>query len=140
MTAGATTPRNRSRAPRHWSLVLPHAPLPEALAICLDMVGSKRYERAAISWHTRFCAYAADLTFSDAHAVMTALAALPGSDKDIAATQLALLSRRYGLGEVAEVVEGWAASQAIRGRTEKTAGARRRTRLIATRGHHPTTA
>jgi hypothetical protein len=65
MSAGATTPGN-PRAHRHWSLVLPHAPLPEALAICLDIVGSRRDERAAISWHARFCAYAPAMTFLDA--------------------------------------------------------------------------
>jgi len=63
MTARPTTDQT-PQARRHWSLILPHAPLPEALAICLDMVGSGRYERAAISWHTRFCAYAPGLTFA----------------------------------------------------------------------------
>src|SRR3954453_3885837 len=100
MTEGPA-PQPGPRRQRHWSLVLPHAPLPEALAICLDMVGSKRYERAAISWHARFCSYAPALTFGDAQALMTALAALPGSRRAVAAAQLAALSRRYCLDDVA---------------------------------------
>jgi len=97
MTTGPKTQR-RARAQRHWSLILPHAPLPEALAICLDMVGSARYERAAISWHTRFCAYAPGLTFADAQAALTALAAFPDSSRSAAAAQLATLTRRADQG------------------------------------------
>src|SRR5436190_7443002 len=112
MTDGPTT-QPGPQPHRHWSLALPHAPLPEALAICLDMVGSGRYERAAISWHTRFCAYAPDLTFSDAKAALTALAAFPDSTHAAAARQLAALSRRYGLDEVAEVVDAWLAERPV---------------------------
>ena len=123
---------------RHWSLVLPRAPLPEALAICLDLVGSKRYERAAISWHTRFCAYAPELTFSDAQALMTALAALPGSEQAIAATQLAALSRRYGLDDVADTVESWSAARPVPFAARKRPA---RTRAWSTpRSHRPTAA
>ena len=139
MTAGATTAEN-ARDQRHWSLVLPHAPLPEALAICLDMVGSKRYERAAISWHTRFCGYAHELTFSDAEAMMMALAALPGSEQAVAAAQLAALSRRYGLDDVADIVESWLAARPIpfggRQRPVPSRAARGSTR----RTHHQTAA
>jgi hypothetical protein len=139
MSAGTTTLGN-PRARRHWSLVLPHAPLPEALAICLDMVGSERYERAAISWHTRFCAYAPELTFSDAQALMTALAALPGSERAAAAAQLAALSRRYWLDDVADTVESWVATQptALAARTRPVPS--RAARLPSPRSHHPTAA
>jgi hypothetical protein len=139
MSAGATTPGNL-RAQRHWSLVLPHAPLPEALAICLDMVGSRHYERAAISWHTRFCAYAPAMTFLDAQATMTALAALPGSDQAAAAAQLAALSRRYGLGDVAVAVESWLATRPISLAARKRSVPSRTARLPLPRGHHPTAA
>jgi hypothetical protein len=125
---------------RHWSLVLPHAPLPEALAICLDMVGSKRYERAAISWHTRFCSYAPGLTFSDAHALMTALAALPGSEQAVAAAQLATLSRRYGLDDVADTVESWSAARPTLFTARQRLVPPRPARGPAPRGHHPTAA
>lgn len=139
MSPGAATPGSR-RAHRHWSLVLPHAPLPEALAICLDMLGSKRYERAAISWHTRFCAYAPAMTFSDAQATMTALAALPGSEQAAAAAQLAALSRRHGLGDVAEVVESWLAGRPITLAAREPRLRSRATHLASPRGHHPTAA
>jgi hypothetical protein len=139
MSAGATTPGN-PQARRHWSLVLPHAPLPEALAICLDMVGSKRYERAAISWHTRFCAYAPELTFSDAQALMTALAALPGSEQAAGAAQLAALSRRYWLDDVADTLERWMAARPIPLATRPRPGASHAARRFTPRGHHPTAA
>ena len=139
MSAGATTPGN-PRAQRHWSLLLPHAPLPEALAICLDMVGSQRYERAAISWHTRFCAYAPAMTFPDAQAMMTALAALPGSDKAAAAAQLAALSRRYGLGDVADAVESWLATRPISLAARTRPVPSRAARLPSPQSHHPTAA
>jgi hypothetical protein len=139
MSAGATTPETR-RTPRHWSLVLPHAPLPEALAICLDMIGSKRYERAAISWHTRFCAYAPELTFSDAQALMTALAALPGSEHGAAAARLAELSRRYWLDDVAETVERWVASRPTTSGAWKPPRRSQAERRFTPRSHHPTAA
>jgi hypothetical protein len=139
MSPGATTPGN-PRAQRHWSLVLPHAPLPEALAICLDMVGSGRYERAAISWHTRFCAYAPALTFPDAQATLTALAAIPGSEQAAAAAQLAALSRRYGLGDVADAVERWLAARPITLAARQRPVSSRAARLPSPRSHHPTAA
>ena len=139
MSTRATTAENL-RNPRHWSLVLPHAPLPEALAICLDMVGSERYERAAISWHTRFCSYAPGLTFSDAQALMTALAALPGSKQAVAAAQLAALSRRYCLDEVADTVERWSAARPIPLAAPRQPLPSRAARRSAPRSHHPTAA
>src|SRR3954453_7281501 len=139
MTEGPA-PQPGPQTQRHWSLVLPHAPLPEALAICLDMVGSRRYERAAISWHTRFCAYAPAMTFLDAQATMTALAALPGSDQAAAAAQLAALSRRYGLGDVADAVESWLATRPISLAVRKRPVPSRTARLPSPRGQHPTAA
>jgi hypothetical protein len=135
----ATTAQNR-RGQRHWSLVLPHAPLPESLAICLDMVGSQRYERAAISWHTRFCSYAPELTFADAQAMMTALAALPSSEQAVAATQLAALSRRYGLDDVANAVESWSAARPVPVAARQRPGRSRAVRGSTPRSHHPTAA
>jgi hypothetical protein len=128
------------RNPRHWSLVLPHAPLPEALAICLDMVGSKGYERAAISWHTRFCSHAPGLTFSDAQALMTALAALPGPEQAAAAVRLAALSRRYCLEDVADIVERWSAARPIPLAARARSVGSRAARGSTPRSHHPTAA
>ena len=139
MSAGAT-PAENLRDHGHWSLVLPHAPLPEALAICLDMVGSKRYERAAISWHTRFCGHAPELTFSDAQALMTALAALPGAERATAAAQLAELSRRYRLDDVADTVESWVVGRPITLAAGKRALRSRPARRSTPRDHHPTAA
>jgi hypothetical protein len=139
VTAGATTAENL-RDQRHWTLVLPHAPLPEALAICLDMVGSTRYERAAISWHTRFCSYAPGLTFSDAQALLTALAALPGSEQAVAAAQLAALSRRHCLDDVADTIERWSAARPIPFAARKRRVRSRAARGSTPRSHHPTAA
>jgi hypothetical protein len=102
------------------------------------MVGSKPYERAAISWHTRFCSHAPALTFSDAQSMLTALAALPGSEQAMAAAQLAMLSRRYGLDDVADTVERWSAARPVHfgARQRLTSRARRSTG----RSHHPTAA
>jgi hypothetical protein len=137
VSAGATTAES-IRDERHWSLVLPHAPLPEALAICLDMVGSERYERAAISWHTRFCGYSPEMTFSDAQALMTALAALPGSEPAAAAVQLAELSRRYWLDDVADTVESWVSARpaSLAARTRPLLS--RPARQSSPRDRHPT--
>jgi hypothetical protein len=139
VSAGAATAENR-RDQRHWSLVLPHAPLPEALAICLDMVGSKRYERAAISWHARFCSYAPALTFSDTQALITALAALPGSDQAVAAAQLAALSRRYCLDDVADTVESWSAARPVPFAARQRPVPSRAARGSTSRSQHPTAA
>jgi hypothetical protein len=103
------------------------------------MVGSKRYERAAISWHTRFCSYAPGLTFTDAQAMMRALAALPGSERAVAAARLAALSRRYGLDDVAETVESWSAARPIRFAPRRAAPSRA-ARASTPRSHHPTAA
>ena len=139
MTTGRTTQR-RAGAQRHWSLILPHAPLPEALAICLDMVGSERYERAAISWHTRFCAYAPGLTFADAQAVLTALAAFPDSSRIDAAAQLATLTRRYGLDEVADVVDSWLAERPVALVVRQRPRGPRATSQPQAKTHHPSPA
>jgi hypothetical protein len=104
------------------------------------MIGSTHYERAAISWHTRFCGYAPDLTFSDAQAVMAALAALPSSEQPTAASQLAELSRRYSLDDVADTVERWLASRASTPATWQRPSASRAARPFTARGHHPTAA
>jgi hypothetical protein len=134
------TTQRRDETQRHWSLILPHAPLPEALAICLDMVGSGRYERAAISWHTRFCAYAPGLTFADAQAVLTALAAFPDSSRIDAAAQLATLARRYGLDEVADVVDSWLAERPVALVVRQRPRVARGTSPPQAQTHHPTAA
>jgi hypothetical protein len=136
MTAGPST----EQTPRHWSLILPHAPLPEALTICLDLVGSGRYERAAISWHTRFCAYAPGLTFADAQATLAALAAFPDSRRVATAAQLAVVSQRYGLDDVAEVVDKWVADRQIVLAARQQRVLPRATPLPSAQTHHPTAA
>jgi hypothetical protein len=104
------------------------------------MVGSKRYERAAISWHTRFCSYAPALTFSDAQAMLTALAALPGREQAIAAAQLAALSRRYCLDDVADIVENWSAARPTPFAARQRPATSRAARGSTARSHHPTAA
>jgi hypothetical protein len=104
------------------------------------MLASTRYERAAISWHTRFCSYAPDLTFVDAQAMMTALAALPGSYQSVAAAQLAALSRRYGLDDVADTVESWSAARPIPFGPRQRPLPSRAARGPTPRSQHPTAA
>jgi hypothetical protein len=104
------------------------------------MIGTERYERAALSWHTRFCSYAPELTFSDAQALMTALAALPGYEQAIPAAQIAALSRRYGLDEVADTVERWSAARPIPLAAPRQPVTSRAARRSAPRSHHPTAA
>ena len=105
-----------------------------------DMVGSGRYERAAISWHTRFCAYAPGLSFADAQATLAALAAFPGPRRVAAAAQLAFLSRRYGLDDVAEVVDSWVADRPIVLAAREQRVGPRATPLPSVHPHHPTAA
>lgn len=96
---------------RRWTLILPRAPLPEALAICLDLLehDTARFEPAAVSWHGRFCVHAPRITIVEARSALAALDDLRGADRDAAARRLRALSLRHDLDEVAETLARWLA-------------------------------
>jgi hypothetical protein len=60
--------------------VRPRVSLADELAMCLDILEEdpERFERAATSWHARWCSDIADLTLVDAHTALTALESLAG--------------------------------------------------------------
>ena len=74
--------------------VRPRVSLADELATCLDMLDEdpERFERAATSWHARWCSDIADLTLVDAHTALTALR---------------YLCARHGQRGTSEVLERW---------------------------------
>jgi hypothetical protein len=81
----------------------------DELATCLDMLEGdpERFERAATSWHARWCSEIADLTLVDAHTALTALESLAGPNGTDAARVLRYLCARYGQRGTSEVLERW---------------------------------
>ena len=68
---------------------------------------SDRFDAGAVVWHARLAGQAADLTLSDAEHALTALRGLRGPAPEWAARRLSELSRRYGLDDVAAVLDEW---------------------------------
>ena len=87
----------------------PRVSLADELATCLDMLEEdpERFERAATSWHARWCSDIADLTLVDAHTALTALESLAGPDGTDAARVLRYLCARHGQRGTSEVLERW---------------------------------
>lgn len=110
-TSAAPPIAAKDRAGR-WP-ALPRAPLPEALAICLDLLETdpQSFERAAISWHGRFCGQVQRINIAQAGTALAALDGLRSGDRAAAAERLQMLSRRLGLDEVADTLAGWLADQ-----------------------------
>lgn len=86
----------------------------DELALCLTMLDQdpERFERAAASWHARWCSDLADLTLVDAHTALTALESLAGPNGTDAARVLRYLCVRHGQRAVPEVLECWIAQRA----------------------------
>jgi hypothetical protein len=83
--------------------------LPDALEIVLLVIDEpKRFRRAALRWHARYCGDLPDVGFEEAHAVLACLAGLAGRRPKPAARALAELVRRRGLERAAEVLVTWA--------------------------------
>lgn len=101
------------RLPFHRIVGPARAPLAEALAICLDLIDDDplRLERAAVTWHGRFCAHAETTTIAGAEASLAALGGLSSPRRAEHARHLATISRSCGLGDVATVLEGWSAAR-----------------------------
>jgi hypothetical protein len=82
--------------------------LPDALELVLLLVDDpRRFRRAALRWHARYCAEVPDVGFEEAHAVLACLAGLAGRRPKAAAAALAELVRRRGLERAGEVLLCW---------------------------------
>lgn len=94
--------------------VRPRVSLADELATCLTMLEEDpaRFERAATSWHARWCSDVAELTLVDAHTALTALESLAGPQGTDAARVLRYLCARNGQHGTAEVLERWIAHRA----------------------------
>jgi hypothetical protein len=92
----------------------PRVSVADELALCLSMLDQDpgRFERAAASWHARWCGDLADLTLVDAHTALAALESLAGPNATDAARVLRYLCVRHGQRAVPEVLERWIAKRA----------------------------
>jgi hypothetical protein len=83
--------------------------LPDALELVLLLVDDpKRFRRAALRWHGRYCSEVPDVGFEEAHAVLACLSGLAGRRPKAAAASLAELVRRRGLERAWEALVSWA--------------------------------
>jgi hypothetical protein len=83
--------------------------LPDALELVLLLVDDpKRFRRAALRWHARYCGELPDVGFEEAHAVLACLAGLVARRPKASAAALAELARRRGLERASEVLIRWA--------------------------------
>jgi hypothetical protein len=89
----------------------PRVSVADELATCLTLLepDPERFERAATSWHARWCSEVADLTLVDAHTALTALESLAGPNGIDAARVLRYLCVRHGQHGTPEVLERWIA-------------------------------
>jgi hypothetical protein len=82
--------------------------LPDALEIDLLLVDEPgKFRRAALRWHSRYCAEVPDVGFEEAQAVLACLAGLAGR-RPKAAAALAELVHRRALERACEVLVRWA--------------------------------
>jgi hypothetical protein len=82
--------------------------LPDALELVLLLVDDpRRFRRAALRWHARYCGDLPDVCFEEAHAVLACLAGLAGRRPKAAASALAELVHRRGLERASEALVRW---------------------------------
>lgn len=81
--------------------------LHDALALCLlhRQAEPARYERMAVRWHSRFCSELGGVTLEDSQLLLAALHAL--APESPAASTVADLCERYGLGSAARLLASW---------------------------------
>jgi hypothetical protein len=90
---------------------LDHISLPDALELVLLLIDDpRRFRRAALRWHARYCGELSDVGFEEAHAVLACLAGLAGRRPKAAAAALAELVHRRGLERASEALIRWASS------------------------------
>ncbi|HEU5448082.1 MAG TPA: hypothetical protein VFW57_03635 [Acidimicrobiia bacterium] len=70
----------------------------------------RRFRRAALRWHARYCGEVPDVGFEEAQAVLACLAGLAGRRPKAAAAALSGLVRRRGLERASAVLGSWAES------------------------------
>ena len=89
--------------------------LPDALEIVLLLVDEPRkFRRAALRWHARYCGELPDVGFEEAHAVLACLAGLAGRRPKAAAAALASLVHRRGLERVSEaLMRHWGSTSSL---------------------------
>ena len=89
---------------------LEHVGLADALELCLLVRDRepKRFERAALRWHGRYCREVADVTLEEAQAVLALLGGLKGQRAPAAARALAELFDRRLLLQASEALVRWA--------------------------------
>ena len=89
---------------------LEHVGLPDALELCLLLRDQepRRFDRAALRWHGRYCREVADVTLAEGQAVLALLAALSGERGPAAARALADLFDRRELLPASEALVRWA--------------------------------
>jgi hypothetical protein len=95
---------------------LPRIAHDEALLVLLGWRDDPhRFDTGAVAWHARLAGHAADLTLVDSECALTALRGLRGPAPEWAARRLSELSRRYGLDDVAAVLDAWVEERRGRG-------------------------
>jgi hypothetical protein len=99
----------------HWTTrpARSRVSLAEELIDCLTLleVDPERFERAAASWHARWCIDLAPLTLSESQTALTALRAIAGPRGTDAAGVLRNLCRLHGQRGTPEVLERWIAQR-----------------------------
>ena len=75
---------------------------------CSSSKTPRRFRRAALRWHARYCDEVRDVGFEEAHAVLACLAGLDGRRPKVAAAALATLVHRRGLERASEALMRWA--------------------------------
>jgi sulfite reductase beta subunit-like hemoprotein len=79
--------------------------LSDALELVLRVVEDpRRFRRAALRWHARYCAEVQDVGFEEAQAVVACLAGLAGRQPKAAAEALAALVHRRGSKQAGEAL------------------------------------
>jgi hypothetical protein len=93
---------------------LRHGSLTDALELCLLLCERepRRYERAALRWHGRYCREVEGVSLDEGQAVLALLAALRGSRRPSVAVSLAELFDRRQLHQASEVLTRWARDEA----------------------------
>ena len=87
---------------------LPRIAQDEALRVLLGWRDDPvRFDAGAVAWHARLAGHAADLTLADAEHALATLRALRGPAPEWAARRLSELCKRYGLDDVAGVLDDW---------------------------------
>jgi hypothetical protein len=81
----------------------------ESLELCLLILDRepRRYPRAALRWHGRYCREVRDVTLEEAQAILAMLAFLPRV-RERGASALSNLLYRRGLERAGEALNAWA--------------------------------